>query len=205
MYGSFKFYLKAIDEGLKPIVGCEIYHARGSRLDKQKKMGDGGPMAQFDFDILQTSGLSRVTKDLLPQALISSVVNLAKGGVQKVTKEALADVPPGEYETLDAARLLVIPQPDNLVTLEFYGERQKFPGIKVSKWKLESARGLLKHVLDTDTVFLEVNGETVVKPADLALRCRVFYKLGKEYSYTDKQSGAKKTGHYKDVEHVRPL
>ena len=39
MYGSFKFYLKALDAGIKPIIGCEIYHARNSRLDKQAKMG----------------------------------------------------------------------------------------------------------------------------------------------------------------------
>ncbi|PJE63578.1 DNA polymerase III subunit alpha [Candidatus Roizmanbacteria bacterium CG10_big_fil_rev_8_21_14_0_10_45_7] len=51
MYGSFKFYLKAIDEGLKPIVGCEIYHARASRFDKQKKMGDD----QYHLVLLATN------------------------------------------------------------------------------------------------------------------------------------------------------
>jgi len=120
-------------------------------------------------------------------------------------QEALADIPQGEYETLDAVRLLVIPQPENRVTLEFYGERQKFPGVKANKWKLDLARALLKHVMNTDKVFVEANGQTVVQALDLTVACRVYYKLGKEYSYVDKQTGAPKTGHYKDVEHVRPL
>ncbi len=39
MYGSFKFFLKAREAGIKPIVGCEIYQAEGSRFDKQKRLG----------------------------------------------------------------------------------------------------------------------------------------------------------------------
>ncbi|MFA6005140.1 MAG: DNA polymerase III subunit alpha [Patescibacteria group bacterium] len=39
MYGSFKFFLKAKDYGIKPIIGCEVYMAEKSRFDKQKKMG----------------------------------------------------------------------------------------------------------------------------------------------------------------------
>lgn len=38
MYGSFKFYLKALASGIKPIIGVETYVARRSRLDKEGKM-----------------------------------------------------------------------------------------------------------------------------------------------------------------------
>ncbi len=40
LYGAFKFFLKAKDYGLKPIVGCEVYQAAQSRFDKQKRMGE---------------------------------------------------------------------------------------------------------------------------------------------------------------------
>lgn len=35
MYGAFKFFVKAQEAGIKPIIGCEIYKAKNSRLDKQ--------------------------------------------------------------------------------------------------------------------------------------------------------------------------
>lgn len=35
MYGALKFYLEAQKAGLKPIIGCEVYVARGSRFDKE--------------------------------------------------------------------------------------------------------------------------------------------------------------------------
>lgn len=40
LYGAFKFFLKAKDYGVKPIIGCEVYQAEKSRFDKQKRMGD---------------------------------------------------------------------------------------------------------------------------------------------------------------------
>lgn len=48
MYGIFKFFLKAKDAGIKPIIGCEVYFAEHSRFDKQKKMGDD----QFHLTLL---------------------------------------------------------------------------------------------------------------------------------------------------------
>ncbi|OGG13131.1 DNA polymerase III subunit alpha [Candidatus Gottesmanbacteria bacterium RIFCSPHIGHO2_01_FULL_46_14] len=38
MYGSFKFYLKAIAAGIKPIIGVETYVAKRSRFDKEAKV-----------------------------------------------------------------------------------------------------------------------------------------------------------------------
>jgi len=35
MYGAIKFYKTCIDEGIKPIIGCEIYVARRTRNDKE--------------------------------------------------------------------------------------------------------------------------------------------------------------------------
>jgi len=39
MYGSFKFFLKAKELGIKPIIGCEVYMAENSYTDKQPRMG----------------------------------------------------------------------------------------------------------------------------------------------------------------------
>ena len=35
MYGAIKFYLKALDAGIKPIIGVEGYQAKRSRFDKE--------------------------------------------------------------------------------------------------------------------------------------------------------------------------
>ncbi|MGA2864373.1 MAG: DNA polymerase III subunit alpha [Verrucomicrobiota bacterium] len=40
LYGAVDFYLAARDKGIKPIIGCEVYVAPGSRLEK--KTGTGG-------------------------------------------------------------------------------------------------------------------------------------------------------------------
>ena len=34
LFGAFKFFIKAKEAGIKPIIGCEVYKAKGSRLDK---------------------------------------------------------------------------------------------------------------------------------------------------------------------------
>jgi len=39
MFGAIEFYQTAIKHGIKPIVGCEVYVAPGSRFEK--KTGDG--------------------------------------------------------------------------------------------------------------------------------------------------------------------
>jgi len=37
MYGAIDFYKKAIDAGIKPIIGCEVYVATGSRFEKERR------------------------------------------------------------------------------------------------------------------------------------------------------------------------
>ena len=40
MYGVIDFYRAALDNGIKPIIGCEVYVAPGSRFDKETNAGD---------------------------------------------------------------------------------------------------------------------------------------------------------------------
>ncbi|OGP90921.1 MAG: DNA polymerase III subunit alpha [Deltaproteobacteria bacterium RBG_16_47_11] len=42
MFGAVEFYQKAIQHGIKPIVGCEIYVAPGSRFEKKTGEGEEG-------------------------------------------------------------------------------------------------------------------------------------------------------------------
>lgn len=104
------------------------------------------------------------------------------------------EVPPPpagkEWITFDANRLVIIPQPDEKVTLEFFAGSDKWPKVKVNKWPWEGATGLLRHVTSAD----------VSKAANLTLSCRVYYTLGKEFKLDNG-----KTGNYKDVAHVRPI
>src|SRR6187200_753639 len=39
LYGAIDFYKAAMDKGIKPIIGCEVYVAPGSRLDKKTSGG----------------------------------------------------------------------------------------------------------------------------------------------------------------------
>jgi len=38
MYGTIPFYNECLEQGIKPIIGCEIYMARRSRFDKQSRI-----------------------------------------------------------------------------------------------------------------------------------------------------------------------
>ena len=40
MYGAIKFYKEALKQSVKPIIGCEVYVASGSRFDKSKGKDD---------------------------------------------------------------------------------------------------------------------------------------------------------------------
>src|SRR6266478_5824881 len=39
LYGAIDFYKAALEKGIKPIVGCEVYVAPGSRLEKKTSSG----------------------------------------------------------------------------------------------------------------------------------------------------------------------
>ena len=40
MYGVIAFYKKALEVGIKPIIGCEIYVAPGSRFDRETRQDE---------------------------------------------------------------------------------------------------------------------------------------------------------------------
>ena len=40
MFGAFEFFKEATKQGIKPIIGCEVYIAKGSRFQKGKKNGN---------------------------------------------------------------------------------------------------------------------------------------------------------------------
>ena len=40
MYGVIDFYRAAVEAGIKPIIGCEVYVAPGSRFDRENSTGD---------------------------------------------------------------------------------------------------------------------------------------------------------------------
>src|SRR5580658_10157140 len=50
LYGAIDFYQQARDKGIKPIIGCEVYVAPGSRLEK--KAGSGGRDAYHHLGLL---------------------------------------------------------------------------------------------------------------------------------------------------------
>jgi DNA polymerase-3 subunit alpha len=50
LYGAIDFYQEALKKGIKPIIGCEVYIAPGSRLEK--KAGSGGRDAYHHLGLL---------------------------------------------------------------------------------------------------------------------------------------------------------
>jgi len=91
------------------------------------------------------------------------------------------------WNTLDIARVVIVPQPEGKVKAAFYASGHNFADLQTT-WSAESVAGLLKHV----------TGHDVTKPADMALPCRVYYTLSDKI--------APKSGRpYKDIGHVRPL
>src|SRR5512135_3467218 len=42
LYGAIDFYRAAREKGIKPIIGCEVYVAPGSRTEKKSPGGRGG-------------------------------------------------------------------------------------------------------------------------------------------------------------------
>ena len=50
MYGAIHFYEAAKDAGVKPIIGCEVYVARGSRSERSGKPGDASHLTLLARD-----------------------------------------------------------------------------------------------------------------------------------------------------------
>ena len=54
MFGAIEFYQQALRNGIKPIIGCEVYVAPGSRLEKASR---GISEASFHLVLLAKSGI----------------------------------------------------------------------------------------------------------------------------------------------------
>ena len=57
MYGVIDFYKAAREVGIKPILGCEVYVAPGSRYDKQP--------GELRTDIITLCCLHRIIRDII--------------------------------------------------------------------------------------------------------------------------------------------
>lgn len=132
----------------------------------------------------------------LPDKAAAIALEAGNKELAKQLQDSAVDLPPSRkgadvsYQTVDVDIVEVLPQPDNKVTLKFYGASDKYPRVSVNKWKVESANGLMKHVTSED----------MSKAAKYSLKCRVYFTDGSAYTTTEGE-----TRHYKDVEHVRPI
>jgi hypothetical protein len=135
----------------------------------------------------------------LPDKAAAIAMEAGNKELAQQLQESAADVPAApdgkQWNTYGASFVKILPQPDNKVTIEFYGKDRKtphndYPELKVNKWDVSQAQGLMKHVTSAD----------VSKPAEFALSCTVYWLDGKEYTSTN---GDKRR--YKNVAHVRPL
>ncbi|MDA8215257.1 MAG: DNA polymerase III subunit alpha [Nitrospiraceae bacterium] len=52
LFGAVNFYKKAIKKGIKPIIGCEVYVAPNSRLDRAKTNMDNGLSEEAAFHLI---------------------------------------------------------------------------------------------------------------------------------------------------------
>ncbi len=103
-------------------------------------------------------------------------------------------IPDGkEWQTMDIETVESIPQPGDVINIIFYKAGHTKPDLKCQKWKIERAAGLMKHVTNAD----------MSKPWKAVCACRVYYTIGKAFTYNDPNTGELKSGNYKDVAHVR--
>ncbi|MET0153034.1 MAG: DNA polymerase III subunit alpha [Candidatus Binatia bacterium] len=56
MFGAVEFYKKAVDAGVKPILGCEVYVARKSRTDRIGRSDDYEAAGNFHLTLLAMNG-----------------------------------------------------------------------------------------------------------------------------------------------------
>lgn len=120
----------------------------------------------------------------------------AKIALEEGNKELATSIQEGQAIILDFVYdgveecdgLTIIPQPGDLVDLDFTREGFKWPVIKATKWKHTRAQDLLKWTTSAD----------VSKAAKFTLACKVYYKLGKEYTTKENENRR-----YKDIVGVR--
>lgn len=118
MYGAIEFYKKTTKEGVKPIIGCEMYLAKDSRFDKNKSDANHLLLLAKDFEgyqnlmklvsIGQTEGFyykPRIDKEILAKHSKGIICTTAcpAGRVQRLIQEddlAAAKKEIQEYEQI---------------------------------------------------------------------------------------------------------
>lgn len=63
MYGAMTFYFNALQAGVKPIIGCEVYHTLGSRKDKSGSQKDTGHLTILAKDDDGYKNLMKIVSD----------------------------------------------------------------------------------------------------------------------------------------------
>jgi hypothetical protein len=130
-----------------------------------------------------------VSKDL-PQAAPPKATPVTDELDKVFPKEPVYEALTAEGCTIShATSIKILPQPDDKVSFEFYEDGKKYPVVKINKWKIENAQGLLASVTSQD----------VSKAAEVKVNCNVYWKQGNEFTMPDG-----KKGHYKNVELVEP-
>lgn len=134
-------------------------------------------------------------------AAVTTYRNPAGEPVTTVNGQAVPVPPPpdpgdGSEQFIDAVRILVKPEPDDKVTLEFYAQGHEYADLKASKWGTERAAELLAQANLGGVIDVRRPVDTALASAKVTpFVVRIFYKLGKEY--VSKKTG--KTGNYKDI------
>jgi len=62
MFGAVQLYKQAMKEGIKPIIGCEIYVALGGRLDKSGRSGGGEKSAHLTLLVKDIQGYKNLIR-----------------------------------------------------------------------------------------------------------------------------------------------
>ncbi len=69
MYGAVDFYRKALESGIKPLIGCEVYQAAGSRMDKQASSSSREEWGPFHLTLLAKNNTGY--KNLMKMVILS--------------------------------------------------------------------------------------------------------------------------------------
>ena len=74
LFGAIEFYEKAREKGVKPILGCEVYVAAGSRFDKEAARARGERLRRD-----QPPAAARDERDRLPEPDPAGLEGLSRG------------------------------------------------------------------------------------------------------------------------------
>ena len=76
MYGAVDFYKACKAEGIKPIIGCEVYVAPRTRFDKVHEMDSGAGTSSFCAAMRSATGISAIwCPGALPKAFMSGLAS----------------------------------------------------------------------------------------------------------------------------------